>query len=77
MDARNSQNFVQIPFASLVRMSYYLAEENGITVIEQEESYTSKASFPDRDMIPVWHKEGDIQKENQTFSKMPGQPRTV
>ena len=29
-----------------------LAEENGIEFIETEESYTSKASFLDRDLLP-------------------------
>ena len=52
-DDRN-QNFVQIPFLALRRIIGYLAEWNGIRCIEQEESYTSKASFPDMDEIPVY-----------------------
>lgn len=32
----------------------YLCELYGITFVEQEESYTSKASFFDRDEIPVY-----------------------
>ena len=52
-DDRN-QNFVQIPFLRLRRIIGYLAEWNGIRCIEQEESYTSKASFPDMDAIPVY-----------------------
>lgn len=50
----NNQNFVQIPFLKLRKIIGYLAERNGIRVIEQEESYTSKASFVDNDFIPVY-----------------------
>ena len=55
----NNQNFVQIPFYRLRQMLTYLGEWNGIRVIEQEESYTSKASFLDDDFIPVY---GDKNK---------------
>jgi putative transposase len=51
----NDQEFVQIPFTELVHNIGYLAERHGIRVIMQEESYTSKASFPDMDDIPVYH----------------------
>ena len=50
----NNQTFVSIPLDSLKWMLRYKAGRLGITVIEQEESYTSKASFPDRDDIPVY-----------------------
>jgi putative transposase len=39
---KNNQNFVQIPFNKLIKLIKYMAEENGIEVILQEESYTSK-----------------------------------
>ena len=45
LGAVNNQNFVQIPFSLLRWIIKYKAEEHGIAVIEQEESYTSKASF--------------------------------
>lgn len=61
MGKRNNQNFVQIPHAKLYDIIRYLAERYGIDVIEQEESYTSKASFLDRDKIPVYGK-SDGQK---------------
>lgn len=61
MGKRNNQNFVQIPHAKLYDIITYLAERYGIDVIEQEESYTSKASFLDRDEIPVYGK-SDSQK---------------
>ena len=56
MDHVRNQNFVQLPFDSLKWMVTYLAGEKGISVIRQEESYTSQASFPDMDSIPVYHK---------------------
>ena len=56
MSKQSNQNFVQIPLCSLIRMIRYKAERAGIVVIEQEESYTSKASFLDQDDIPVYGK---------------------
>lgn len=53
----NNQNFVSIPFNSLVSKIQYKAERYGIKVIIREESYTSKASFIDDDKIPdKYHK---------------------
>lgn len=54
---RNNQNFVQIPFDQLKCIIIWLCERNGIRYVEQEESYTSKASFIDRDRIPVYGEE--------------------
>ncbi|MDO4467412.1 MAG: IS200/IS605 family accessory protein TnpB-related protein, partial [Bacillota bacterium] len=53
----NNQNFVNIPYGKLRNKLKYLCEYNGIRYIEQEESYTSKASFFDQDEIPVFKKE--------------------
>jgi putative transposase len=53
MGKRNNQNFVQIPHARFIEMLTYKAEMVGIQVILTEESYTSRASFLDRDEIPV------------------------
>lgn len=50
----NNQNFVQLPIAMLRLMITYKAERVGITVLEQEESYTSKADFLSEDYIPVY-----------------------
>jgi putative transposase len=50
---RNNQNFVQIPHARFIAMLTYKAELVGIAVLLTEESYTSKASFLDRDPLPV------------------------
>ena len=48
------QNFVQIPFNQLIHMIYYKAKLQGINVVIQEESYTSKTSFFDNDYIPIY-----------------------
>ena len=52
----NNQNFVAIPFDQFKQMLAYKAEENSIEVIFTEESYTSKASNLDRDVLPVYKK---------------------
>ncbi len=52
---QNNQNFVNIPYGHLRDKLSYLCELNGITYIEQEESYTSKASFWDKDVIPAYN----------------------
>lgn len=52
----NNQNFVSIPHATLRWMIQYKALSAGITVIEQEESYTSKADVTAKDFIPTYGK---------------------
>ena len=54
---QNNQNFVGIPYGRLQNKLKYLCELNNIRYIEQEESYTSKASFWDKDYIPVYSAE--------------------
>ena len=56
MGRQNNQNFVQIPFGKLKNELEYLCQLNGIHFVMQEESYTSKASFWDKDKIPVYDK---------------------
>jgi putative transposase len=51
---RNNQSFVQIPHSRFIEMLEYKAKLVGIRVIVREESYTSKASFLDRDAIPTY-----------------------
>jgi putative transposase len=51
MGRQNNQNFVNIPFYTLVRMIFYKLDRLGIKVIEQEESHTSKCSFLDNESI--------------------------
>lgn len=55
MNKCNNQNFVNIPYGKLRSKLEYLCELNGIVFVKQEESYTSKASFWDRDNIPVYN----------------------
>ena len=52
---QNNQNFVNIPYGQLRGKLEYLCELNGIVFVKQEESYTSKASFWDKDDIPVYN----------------------
>lgn len=58
---RNNQNFVQIPFYKLRQILKYKLEEKGIMYVEQEESYTSKASFLDNDEIPTFDKDNNTK----------------
>ena len=53
---RNNQNFVNIPFASIINKLKYKCELFGIEFIETEESYTSKCSFIDNEEIK-YHEE--------------------
>jgi putative transposase len=61
----NNQHFVQIPHARFITMLRYKAELEGIHVIMQEESCTSKASFLDLDPLPVYDPE---REEEPVFS---------
>ena len=47
----NNQNFVQIPYNQFINMITYKSELEGIKVIQREESYTSKCSFLDNELI--------------------------
>jgi IS605 OrfB family transposase len=52
---RNNQTFVYIPLGKLRNKLEYLCRLYGIIYLKQEESYTSKASFFDKDIIPVYN----------------------
>ncbi|OLO38797.1 transposase [Alkalihalophilus pseudofirmus] len=65
MGKKNNQQFVQIPFHKLISAIENKCLKEGIRFFKQEESYTSKASFLDRDTIPVWSKN---DKKNYSFS---------
>ena len=60
---RNNQNFVNIPHTKLFNQLSYKGLLNGIEVIFTEESYTSKASFFDKDELPVYG-----ENDNYKFS---------
>ena len=55
LEKNNNQNFVNIPFGRLLKKFEYLCELNGIVFVKQEESYTSKSSFWDKDEIPKYN----------------------
>ena len=52
---KNNQSFVQIPHYKLKRKLQYLCKLYGINFVEQEESYTSQASFLDNDVLPSYN----------------------
>lgn len=54
MGKKTNQKFVQIPTARLKTRIAQLCEQYGIQFVETEESYTSKASFVDRDKLPTF-----------------------
>ena len=57
------QRFAYLPYETFVEQLQYKCQLLGITVVTQEESYTSKASFLDNDDIPVYG-----ETENPKFS---------
>lgn len=58
-----NQRFTYLPYETFIEQLRYKCRLRGISVVAQEESYTSKASFLDNDNIPV---HGEI--ENPKFS---------
>ena len=56
---KENQKFVEIPYGMLKSFIRYRCEREGIRFIETEESYTSKASFPDKDDIPVYDRNNE------------------
>jgi len=62
---KTNQNFQSVTFCNLLQKVQYKASALGIDVIFTEESYTSQASFLDRDEIPVWTKG---KKNEKSFS---------
>lgn len=57
MGKTNNQNFVQIPFGKLREQLSFLCWTYGIQYMEVEESYTSKSSFLDNDILPEYNAE--------------------
>lgn len=58
---RTNQNFTQIPHAKFTLMLTHKLERVGITVKVGEESYTSKASFIDWDIIPTYDRNNKVK----------------
>ena len=65
LSSKNNQNFVSIPHSRFIEMLLYKCEKSGIVTILTEESYTSKASFLNQDLIPKY---GDKHEEEYIFS---------
>lgn len=66
MGKRNNRNFSFLPLGQLRKSLKWRCEDAGINYIEQEESYTSKASFFDNDELPKYIKRKDRDK---TYTK--------
>lgn len=64
MGKKTNQKFVVIPTARLKDRIKDLSELYSIQFIEQEESYTSKASFLDLDFIPTHGEKPEIWKSS-------------
>ena len=60
----NNQNFTQIPHQMFINQLKYKCQLEGINVVEQEESYTSKVSFFDNDFIPVYGQSNELFKSS-------------
>ena len=81
----NNQNFVQIPFELFVQKLNYKLKEKGIFVYRQEESYTSKASFLNDDMIPIFGDKDSFKgfccfsgyRQSRGLYKIKGENRTI
>ena len=56
---KDKQRFAFLPYETFIEQLQYKCKLRGITVITQEESYTSKASFLDGDDIPVYGETGN------------------
>ena len=66
---KHNQEFVQIPHATFIELLTYKAERAGIMVLVTEESFTSRASFLDRDPLPTYDpKLGAEQEHHPRFS---------
>ena len=59
MGHKNNQEFVSIPHAMFFSILQSVSSQYSIQLFEQEESYTSKASFLDKDTMPETLKNSD------------------
>lgn len=55
MHSKTKQVFCTLPYGRFKRRLRFLCERYGVNYLEQEESYTSKASFFDKDEMPKWN----------------------
>lgn len=66
MGKKNNQKFVQIPTAKLKIRIAQLCEQYGLVFVETEESYTSKSSFLDGDILPKFREKPEGWKSSGT-----------
>ena len=59
---KNNQNFASIPHGKFRDLLIRKCSEVGIKTMVQEESYTSKASFVDNDVMPVFNKDNAVKR---------------
>ena len=64
LGSKINQKFVQIPTGRLKDRIAQLCEQYGLRFVETEESYTSKASFLDLDILPVFGAKPEGWKES-------------
>lgn len=62
---QTNQNFVSVPHSRFIEMLTYKCDLVGLKVMVAEESYTSKASFLDNDLIPTY---GDESADSVVFN---------
>lgn len=72
----NNQKFVMIPYGKIKSRIEYLCSVYGINFVQQEESYTSKASFFDNDEMPKWNPQNPKQGNFSGTRITRGQYRT-
>ena len=65
MGSKNNRTFHNLPHAKLIELIRYKAMLQGIALLEQEESYTSKASFVNNDNMPIYQED---KSNKQLFS---------
>ena len=60
---KTKAKFFEIQYGRLQNKLQYFCDLNGIKFVKQEESYTSKASFWDKDIIPVYNNDNPKEYE--------------
>lgn len=68
---KNNQEFVQVPTARLKDRIAQLCLQYGIRFAETEESYTSKSSYLDNDILPTY--DAKLKEQEYNFSGKRGQ----
>lgn len=66
LGSRTNQNFIYMPTGKLKIRISQLCEQYGILFLETEESYTSKSSFLDSDILPTFGEKPEGWKESGT-----------